>query len=277
MENTLRVPTKEQLEKYDRLKACLRSFQSLAVAFSSGVDSALLLYTAKEALGERAIAVTAASGAFPKRELDEATAFCAEHGILQEIVEFREMEVEGFRENPKNRCYICKKALFQEILRAAAVHGIDTVAEGSNLDDLGDYRPGLTAIAELGIESPLRTCGLTKSDIRALSGYFGLPTWNKPSYACLASRFVYGETITIEKLSMVDRAEQLLFDLGFSQFRVRIHGMMARIEVLPEEFPKLLENRLPVVRALKEYGFTYVSMDLAGYRTGSMNETFLSR
>ena len=277
MENTLRVPTKEQLEKYDRLKACLRSFQSLAVAFSSGVDSALLLYAAKEALGERAIAVTAASGTFPKRELDEAKAFCAEHGILQEIVEFREMEVEGFRENPKNRCYICKKALFQEIRKAAAAHGIDTVAEGSNLDDLGDYRPGLTAIAELGIESPLRTCGLTKSDIRALSGYFGLPTWNKPSYACLASRFVYGETITIEKLSMVDRAEQLLFDLGFSQFRVRIHGMMARIEVLPEDFPKLLENRLPVVRALKEYGFTYVSMDLAGYRTGSMNETFLSR
>ena len=178
MENTLRVPTKEQLEKYDRLKACLRSFQSLAVAFSSGVDSALLLYAAKEALGERAIAVTAASGAFPKRELAEAKAFCAEHGILQEIVEFREMEVEGFRENPKNRCYICKKALFQEILKAAAAHGIDTVAEGSNLDDLGDYRPGLTAIAELGIESPLRTCGLTKSDIRALSGYFGLPTWN---------------------------------------------------------------------------------------------------
>ena len=157
MEISAGVPTIEQLEKYDRLKACLKSFQSVAVAFSSGVDSALLLYAAKEALGEHAVAVTAASGAFPKRELAEAKDFCAEHGILQEIVEFREMEVEGFRENPKNRCYLCKKALFQEIRKAAAAHGIDTVAEGSNLDDLGDYRPGLTAIAELGIESPLRS------------------------------------------------------------------------------------------------------------------------
>ena len=275
MEISEGVPTTEQLEKYERLKACLKSFQSVAVAFSSGVDSALLLYAAKEALGEHAAAVTAVSGAFPKRELAEAKAFCAEHGILQEIVEFREMEVEGFRENPKNRCYLCKKALFQEIRKAAAAHGIDTVAEGSNLDDLGDYRPGLTAIAELGIESPLRTCGLTKRDIRALSGYFGLPVWNKPSYACLASRFVYGETITREKLSMVDQAEQLLFELGFSQFRVRIHGLLARIEVLPEEFPKLLENRLHILKAFKEYGFTYISMDLAGYRTGSMNETIL--
>ena len=271
------VPTKEQLDKYEKLKNCLASFQGIAVAFSSGVDSALLLYTAKEVLGDRAIAVTAVSGAFPQRELSEAKAFCAEHGILQEIVEFREMEVEGFRENPKNRCYICKKALFQEIRKAAALHGIDTVAEGSNLDDLGDYRPGLAAIAELGIESPLRACGLTKSDIRVLSRYFGLPAWNKPSYACLASRFVYGETITAEKLIMVDRAEQLLFDLGFSQVRVRIHGLIARIEVLPEEFPKLLENRLLIVKSLKGYGFTYVSMDLSGYRTGSMNEAILSQ
>ncbi|MBP3879215.1 MAG: ATP-dependent sacrificial sulfur transferase LarE [Lachnospiraceae bacterium] len=275
MKNSVEVPTKEQLEKYEKLKEYLASFGSVAVAFSSGVDSALLLFAAKEALGDRAIAVTAVSGAFPKRELTEAKEFCAEHGILQEIVEFHEMEVEGFRENPKNRCYICKKALFQEIMKAAASHGIDTVAEGSNLDDLGDYRPGLTAIAELGIESPLRACGLTKSDIRALSKHFGLPTWSKPSYACLASRFVYGETITEKKLSMVDRAEQLLLDLGFLQIRVRIHGMMARIEVLPEEFPKLLENRLLIVKSFKEYGFTYVSMDLAGYRTGSMNETIL--
>lgn len=275
MKNSVEVPTKEQLEKYEKLKEYLASFGSVAVAFSSGVDSALLLFAAKEALGDRAIAVTAVSGAFPKRELTEAKEFCAEHGILQEIVEFYEMEIEGFRENPKNRCYICKKALFQEIMKAAAAHGIDTVAEGSNLDDLGDYRPGLTAIAELGIESPLRACGLTKSDIRALSRYFGLPTWSKPSYACLASRFVYGETITEKKLSMVDRAEQLLLDLGFLQIRVRIHGMMARIEVLPEEFPKLLENRLLIVKSFKEYGFTYVSMDLTGYRTGSMNETIL--
>ncbi len=271
------VPAKEQLGKYEKLKNYLNKFESVAVAFSSGVDSALLLYASKEVLGDKAIAVTAVSGAFPKRELTEAREFCAEHGILQEIVEFREMEVEGFRENPKNRCYICKKALFQKIQQAAAAHGIDTVAEGSNLDDLGDYRPGLAAIAELGIESPLRACGLTKDDIRALSRYFGLPVWSKPSYACLASRFVYGETITEEKLSMVDRAEQLLIDLGFLQVRVRIHGLAARIEVLPEDFPKLLENRLLIVKNFKKFGFTYVSMDLAGYRTGSMNETIVSQ
>jgi uncharacterized protein len=152
------------------------------------------------------------------------------------------------------------------------------VAEGSNLDDNGDYRPGLVAVAELGIKSPLRECDLSKEDIRVLSRHLGLPTWDKQSFACLSSRFVYGETITEQKLSMVDRAEQLLLDMGFHQVRVRIHGLIARIELLPEEFARLLEeeNRTKITTALKEYGFTYVTMDLIGYRTGSMNETLES-
>ena len=185
------------------------------------------------------------------------------------------MEVEEFQKNPENRCYICKKDLLSQIKEIAAKQNIKAVAEGSNMDDNGDYRPGLLAVAELGILSPLRKVLLTKSEIRLLSKEMGLPTFSKPSFACLASRFVYGETITKEKLAMVDKGEQLLLDMGFKQVRVRIHGMMARIEVLPEEFDRLMqeENRERIVRSFKEYGFTYVTMDLLGYRMGSMNET----
>lgn len=266
--------TTEQLRKYDDLKRAIKDFGSVAVAFSGGVDSTFLLYAAKEALGDKAVAISAKSCSFPERELNEAKEFCRAHQIRQIIFDSEELDIEGFASNPKNRCYICKRELFGKMIKIAEDEGIAVIAEGSNLDDNGDYRPGLQAIAELNIQSPLRTVGFTKEDIRALSMQLGLPTWDKPSNACLASRFVYGESITAEKLGMVDKAEQLLLDLGFRQVRVRIHGTMARIEILPDEFDKLIsENvRNRITASFREIGFTYVTMDLIGYRTGSMNE-----
>ena len=236
-------------EKLNQLKEYLLSQGSMAVAFSGGVDSTFLLKVAHDTLGDKCVAVTASSCSFPERELKEAKAFCAANGIRHVVVRSEELEIEGFRHNPKNRCYLCKH-------------------------ELGDYRPGLVAVRELGVLSPLRHVGLNKAEIRELSRELGLPTWDKQSFACLSSRFVYGETINEERLSMVDRAEQLLLDLGFHQVRVRIHGQLARIETDPAEFEKLLSEREKVTSAFRDYGFAYVSMDLTGYRTGSMNETF---
>lgn len=271
----IRDMTKETRQKYKLLQENIKELGSVAVAFSSGVDSTFLLKAAHEVLGDKAVAVTARASAFPKRESGEAAAFCEKEGIRQIVYEFDVMSVDGFSQNPPDRCYLCKRALFGNIQRLAAENDLAWVIEGSNMDDNQDYRPGHRAIAELGIKSPLRDAGLTKAEIRELSRELGLPTWDKPSYACLASRFVYGEGITAEKLSMVERSEAYLMEQGFRQMRVRVHGNLARIEVLPEDFERLLDPklRLGITEKLREYGFSYVSLDLAGFRSGSMNET----
>ncbi|MBP5197915.1 MAG: ATP-dependent sacrificial sulfur transferase LarE [Lachnospiraceae bacterium] len=244
------------------------------IAFSGGVDSTFMAKAAHDALGDKMLAVTVVSPSFPRREMLEAIEFCKKEGIPHEMVEYDELSIPGFKDNPKNRCYLCKKNLFGMLLEVAGNKGFHNVAEGSNMDDNGDYRPGLMAIKELGIKSPLRHVELTKAEIRDLSKELNLPTWNKPAFACLASRFPYGEEISKEKLDMVGKAEQLLIDMGFEQMRVRIHGKIARIEVLPQDILKVAEpeNRDRIVTEFKNYGFSYVSLDLQGYRTGSMNE-----
>ena len=261
-------------EKKQFLETYLRDLGSVVIAFSSGVDSTFLLKVAHDVLGDRAVAVTARSCSFPARELNEAKAFCQAEGIEHIIVESEELSIEGFSQNPKNRCYLCKRELFTRFRDIARERGFAFVAEGSNLDDNGDYRPGLIAVAELGIKSPLREAKMTKEDIRALSRELDLPTWDKPSFACLSSRFVYGETITEEKLAMVDKAEQRLLNLGFRQVRVRVHGNIARIEIDRGQFEKIIQPEIAgqVDQYFRELGFLYVTLDLGGYQMGSMNK-----
>ncbi|KEZ90930.1 MULTISPECIES: ATP-dependent sacrificial sulfur transferase LarE [Clostridia] len=264
----------EAKQKYEKLKGYLQDLGSVAIAFSSGVDSTFLLKCAHDVLGNKVIAVTARSCSFPKRELDEAAAFCKKEGIAHIICDSEELEIDGFSKNPPNRCYLCKQELFTKIWKVAKEHGIDHVAEGSNMDDNGDYRPGLIAVAELDVKSPLRYAELSKQEIRQLSKEMELPTWNKQSFACLSSRFPYGEEINIPRLTMIDKAEQFLLDMGFGQVRVRYHGKLARIETDADGFSIMLSlnNREKIHCAFKELGFTYITLDLLGYRTGSMNE-----
>lgn len=260
-----------KLQKADKLKSYLRELGRVAVAYSGGVDSTFLLKVAHDVLGDNVLALTAASKFIPRRELDETIKFCAENKIRQIIFEADVLNIAGVKENPVDRCYLCKRELFKNFLRLAEENKISIVVEGSNMDDTSDYRPGMKALAELGIKSPLQVAELYKSEIRALSREMNLPTWSKPSMACLASRFVYGETLTEKNLSMVEAAEEFLLQAGFKQFRVRVHGKIARIEILPEEFNRLLKIREEISARFKALGFDYVTLDLQGYRTGSMN------
>ena len=267
--------TADQENKLKRLKEIIADYGSLAVGFSGGVDSSFLIAVAHEILGDRLIAVTGVDASIPEREVKEAKAFCEEWGIRQITCTVDPFKDESFRNNAPDRCYFCKRGIFSEIKRIAGENGIEYVAEGSNMDDLGDYRPGLKAVDELGVKSPLREAGMYKADIRRISNAMGLPTWSKPAYACLASRFVYGEEITEEKLHMIDRAEQFLIEHGFLEERVRMHGNVARIEVPPADIPRLAsdEIRTAVYDEFRKLGFMFVALDMKGYRTGSMNAT----
>ena len=265
----------ELQEKLNRLKKYLRGLGSLAVGFSGGVDSSFLVAVAAETLGDKAIAVTGVDASVPQREVDEATTFCKERGIRHFVCKVNPLAEEGYRHSGPDRCYFCKRGIFSEVMRIASENRIQYSAEGSNLDDVGDYRPGLRAVAELGVKSPLREAGLRKTDIRLLSKMMGLPTWSKPAYACLASRFVYGEEITEEKLRMIDQAEQFLIEHGFLEERVRLHGRIARIEVPPDDIARLAAEgiRQEVCEEFRKIGFQFVTLDMAGYRMGSMNST----
>ncbi|MFW2490145.1 ATP-dependent sacrificial sulfur transferase LarE [Clostridium chromiireducens] len=262
-------------EKYELLKDIIKKKESAAIAFSGGVDSTFLLKVAKEVLGDNVIAVTATSSTYPKRELNEAIKYAKDVNAKHLVISSEELEIEGFAMNPKNRCYYCKKELFTKINNIALENGVRYVFDGSNLDDTGDYRPGMVAAKELNVISPLKEAGLTKNDIRELSKELGLPTWDKPSFACLSSRFPYGNKITLPKLTMVDKAEQFLLNSGITQVRVRHHGEIARIEVAPTEREKFYNQEFMdrIGNEFKKLGFTYVTLDLLGYRTGSMNET----
>lgn len=268
----------EIYKKLSDLRKLLKSFGSAAIAFSGGVDSTFLLKVAHEELGEKAVAVTVFSPLIPKKEAFEAANFCKNENIRHFVLELDPLEIHGFKDNPENRCYICKKEIFNKIEDLASENGVFTVCDGSNADDTGDYRPGMQAIRELGIKSPLLECGLTKNEIRILSKEMDLPCWNKPSAACLASRFVYGETITEKKLKMVEIAEDFLHKKGFLQQRVRIHGEnLARIEIEKNDFDKILAIKDEINSFFKDLGFVYTTLDLIGFRSGSMNETMTAK
>ncbi|MCC7211678.1 MAG: ATP-dependent sacrificial sulfur transferase LarE [Candidatus Brocadia sp.] len=261
-------------EKLNKLRGTIKALESVVVAFSGGVDSSLVAKVCYDVLGDNALAVTARSETYPEYEYEEAKKIAQEIGIPHMTIDTSELGINGFAQNPPNRCYFCKSELFGKLREIAREKGYKHVADGANLDDTGEYRPGLDAAKELEVRSPLKETGLRKSDIREISKHLKLSNWDKPPYACMSSRFPYGNVITEEKLAIVAAAENYLRSIGLRQFRVRHHDTIARIEVIPEDIPVLLQNgrRRELVKKFKEIGYKYVTIDMEGYRSGSMNE-----
>lgn len=265
-------------QKYQDMLNLIRNLHKVVVAFSGGVDSTFLLRASIEALGaENVLAITADSETYPVREREEAVRLAKELGAVHEVIQTSELAIPGYAENPTNRCYFCKQELFSHLIPIAKERGFQHVVFGAIADDLGDHRPGLQAARDKGVRAPILEVGIKKSEIRHLSRQFGLTTWDKPSFACLSSRIPYGERITLEKLSMIDQAEAFLMQLGFRQVRVRQHDKLARIEVAPAVLPEIVSVADTIAAKLKEIGYTYVSLDLQGYRSGSLNEVLTTQ
>ncbi len=271
--------TPELATKYERLREILREMGQVVLGYSGGVDSTLVMKVAHDELGEGAVAVTGDSEAFPQGEVDAALDVAAKMGVTVTRVRTHELANPKFAVNTPNRCYHCKTELFTELQQVAQERGIRWIVDGSHAEDgkPGDHRPGLKAAEERGVRSPLREAGFTKADVRALALFLDVPNWDKPSFACLSSRFPYGTSISADLLARLDGCERYLRELGFRQFRVRHHDTVARIEVEPQDIVRLVELREPINARFKELGYTYITLDLEGYRSGKMNDTLKAR